>query len=269
MNPYRTFFEAEGDRFGSKPLDLSSAFPNHPELRNYMIVIAGRCGSTWLGRMLQDLGVIGAPNEWFNTQGLAMMYQKRNATGLADYVQKTAALHPVFGVQINPERLLYLEELVDLTKTFASFAMIDLRRRDFAAQAFSFARARKSGQWHNVKGPPVDVSDEEVWAMIAYVIRNEQRIDKWYAAQGLTPMRLVYEDILADRNAVILRILAYLSRSKDKIPAYSPPLQHQHRNGDGSLDEGLLDFLRRHVDAVEQIHADRSQINDTTLLTHH
>ena len=260
MNPYRTFFEAEGDQFGRKPLDLSSAFPQHPELRNYMIVIAGRCGSTWLGRMLEDLRFIGAPNEWFNTQGLPALYKRREARGLEEYVRKTAALHPVFGVQINPDRLFHLEELVDFRKTFAGFAMIDLRRRDFVAQGFSFARARKSGKWHNVEGPPVDVSDQEVWAMIRNIIWNEQRIEKWYAKRNMSPLRLEYEDILADRDAVILRILFNLSRNGD-LPAYAPPPQRQKRNGDGAPDTAMLGFMSRNMQQIETIHANRSQFD--------
>lgn len=265
MNPYRKFFEAEGERFGRKPLDLSSAFPAHPDLRNYMIVITGRCGSTWLGRMLEDLRIIGAPKEWFNTEGLPALYRKREATGLEDYVRKTAALHPVFGFQVNPARLFHLEELVDFPKTFAGFAMIDLRRRDFVAQAVSFARARKSGKWHNVEGPPPEVSDREVWEMIRNIIGSEQRIDKWYVKRQLSPLRLVYEDILADRDAVILRILFHLSRN-DTLPPYASPPQRQRRNGNGGPDIALLDFLRRNMEQIERIHADRARIDVSRLM---
>lgn len=260
VNPYRTFFEAEGERFGRRPLDLSSVFPAHPDLRNYMIVIAGRCGSTWLGRMLEDLRLVGAPGEYFNTQGLPALYRKREAKGLEDYVRKTAALHPVFGFQINPARLFHLEDLVDFRKSFAGFAMIDLRRRDFVAQAFSFARASKSGNWHNVEGPPPEVTDRDVWSMVHHIIQNEQQIDKWYALQKRSPLRLVYEDILADRDSVILRILFHISRN-GTLPAYTSPPQRQRRNGDGAPDTALLGFLQRNMDQIEQVHQDRARIN--------
>ncbi|HAE29184.1 MULTISPECIES: Stf0 family sulfotransferase [Hyphomonas] len=260
VNPYRTFFETEGHNLGRKRLDLSDLFPENSDFRNYMIIIAGRCGSTWLGRMLQDLGFVGTPNEWFNTQGLPAYYAKRNARGLADYVKQTAKLHPVFGVQINPERLFHLEELIDFDKTFAGFATIDLRRRDFVAQAFSFARAHRSGRWHNVQGPPSEVEDQDVWKMIRYIIRNEQRIDKWYGSRKLSPLRLNYEDILTNPDAVILRILLRLSR-KNELPFYSPLPQPQKRNGDGSTDTAYLDFLGRYIDRIEAIHTDRSRAN--------
>lgn len=265
MNPYRKFFEAKGDTFGETPLDLSAAFPQDADWKNYMIVIAGRCGSTWLGRMLKELRYVGVPNEWFNTQGLPAFYAKRQASGLADYVEKTARLHSVFGVQINPERLFHLSELVDFDKTFAGFAMMDLRRRDFVAQAMSFARARKSGQWHNVDGPPPEVSDEDIWKMIHYIIVHEQRTDDWYRQRELSPLRLVYEDIVSNRDAVMLRVLSCISR-KDSTPAYSPPPQSQKRNGDGSVDTAYLDFLSRHMRRIEDIHANRANIDTSSIL---
>ncbi|MCA8899912.1 MAG: hypothetical protein KDA53_01540 [Hyphomonas sp.] len=262
MNPYRTFFESQGESFGRKRLDLSDAFPHHPDFRNYMIVIAGRCGSTWLGQMLSDLKLVGVPGEWLNTQGLPALYKKRDATSLADYLHKTAALHPVFGVQINPERLFHLAALVNFRKTFAGFAYIDLRRRGFVAQAFSFARARKSGKWHNLEGPPPEVSDADVWRMIGGIIRYEQRIDAWYARNRIEPLRLVYEDLLADRHAVILRILFHLSRSGEP-PAYTPPPERMKRNstGAGSQDTALMDFLGRHMERLETIRAQRATID--------
>ena len=225
-----------------------------------MLVIAGRCGSTWLGRMMQDLRQVGVPLEWFNTQGLPELYKKQNARGLADYVHKIGARHPVFGFQINPERLFHLEKLIDFRKTFAGFAMIDLRRRDFVAQAFSFARARKSGQWHNVEGPPPEVSDAEVWHSIGGIIGNEQRIDRWYVQNRLSPMHLVYEDIVADRHAVMTRILHYIARNGSR-PNYTPPPERQKRNGPDGLDEPLLAFLDRHAGRIEHIHETRAKID--------
>ena len=231
-----------------------------------MIVIAGRCGSTWLGRMLQDTHLVGAPNEWFNTQGLQALYERRAAHGFTDYVEKVALLHPVFGFQINPERLFYLEELIDVDKSFSDFSVIDLHRRDFVAQAFSFARARKSGKWHNVIGPRLDVSDEEVWQMIHYIVRYEQRIEKWYSKRGICPLRLAYEDIISDTDAVIIRILSNLSR-RGEIPEYSSPPQRQKRNGDGGTDSAFLSFLQRNSDRIEAIHANRQKIDTSKFLS--
>lgn len=264
-NPYRAFLDARGAAPIQQPLDLSSAFPAHETYRNYLMVITGRCGSTWFGRMLEDMRLVGAPNEWFNTEGLPGLYERRGAESLADYVHKTAALHPVFGMQINPDRLFRLGELIDLEATFAGFAFIDLRRRDFLSQGFSFARARKTGDWHSGRSGAVAVEDGDVWAMIKSVISQEQRADAWYRRAGIRPLRLAYEDIVADKSVALLRTLRHISRS-GQAPAFEPPPERQKRLRSSEPDEPVLDFYRRHAALIETIHTDRQSIDIAALV---
>lgn len=265
MNAYREFFEARGVALQKRALDLSTVFPEHAHYRNYQIIITGRCGSTWFGTMLADLGCVGHPEEWFNTEGFPALFDARGATDLADYVAKIAALYPVFGMQINPERLFALGELIDLRATFRGFAYIDLRRRDFVSQAVSFARARATGLWHQRTAVDVEIEDDEIWEMISAVIDQERRIDAWYRKAGINPLRIVYEDVLADPTLALLRVLRHINR-KNAAPTFAPPPHRQKRLREDGADDGVLSFYRRHADRIEAIHAARSKSGMRTAL---
>ena len=94
------------------------------------------------------------------------------------YVASKYASNGRFGFKINPDRLKWLSEYVDISLTFPQdfCSWIDMRRWNIVKQAFSFARAKKTGKWHSFsneestqvasEGSNVEVSDSDVWSRI-------------------------------------------------------------------------------------------------------
>lgn len=221
------------------------------------MLIAGRCGSTWLGDLIFDLKIAGAPHEWFNTPGMHELYRNRQATSMEDYVRQIAAIHPVFGVQIDYMRIFHLAAIIDIERTFAQFAYIDMRRKDFVAQAFSFARAQASGEWHNRQDAPEAVDGASVIKQIEKILSEERKIDAWYQRNAIEPTRLVYEDLIDDIQYSVSRVFDAISIGTP--PTIELPVPRQQRNfRTQESDDEISVFRQQHQTLIARIESGRT-----------
>jgi LPS sulfotransferase NodH len=107
---------------------------------------------------------------------------------------------------------------------------ISLRRRDFTRQGISLARAVQTNSYNSDMQPLRDPSYN--YYQILQCIR-EVRVDAkgwetYFHERGIEPVRVIYEDFVADQRGTVERILEFLEIA---VPAdfqmVSPPLERQ------------------------------------------
>jgi trehalose 2-sulfotransferase len=229
---------------------------NHPDFDSYLICATPRTGSTLLCGLLDSSGVAGHPASYFNRLGLhdyADQWQiARPGDGRIDAAYVRAALaagrtpNGVFGGRImaetRPELLADLaaaaETAVDdvelLTAHLGRLGFVHLWRRDVVAQAVSWAKARQTHFWHPgeaVKpgGQPPRYDRELIGRLVAAIEKFEADWTRWFAAHGIAPAQVVYEELVADPLGTAHRVLDHLGL---RVPPGRPLVIGHHRQAD-------------------------------------
>lgn len=184
-------------------------------MRGYVVMTYARCGGTWLAQMLGSVGTLGRPEDWFNGQG----YRDR---GIADYPldhagQRAAMLshgrtpNGVFGVKLSPLRFDALAGY-DWSAGLGDLAFVHLVRRDRLARALSDTKARQTRQYRSTS-PIRGVAHYDA-VMIEQALHahadDEGRAQLYFAANGIVPLEIAYEDLLAQTDVEIRRIADHL-----------------------------------------------------------
>jgi len=167
----------------------------------------------------------------------------------------------IFGLRLMRENLDELSANLDqifpklpsdkarLEKAFGHVLYIHLSRENKLAQAISLVKAQQTGLWHVAPdgteiervGPPGEPRydfqriKQEVDELEAYDVAW----NIWFAAQGITPLRIGYERLSADPAATLLGICEVLG-------APSPNAQDVRPRVAKLADETSLDWMRRY-----------------------
>lgn len=178
-----------------------------PGLRGYALCGEARAGTTFLKELLASTGRLGEPVEWFDP-----VWQAR--IGLTDdfigaMLARTATPNGVYGLKIFSShakaaaRHQWATRLPDLS-------FVHIRRDDLLGQAISFARAAQTARFvsdQREREPPRYDRRAIDSALIA-LARGQARWDIWFARRDVTPLRLSYEQVIADPTGAVARIAA-------------------------------------------------------------
>lgn len=236
----------------------------------YILCATPRSGSTLLCGLLAQAGA-GDPHSYFRAEDIAEWAEHwgvppRDQAGPGAFGQAylEAAIAagrggtPVFGLRLMHESLAGLIRVLDgrdpgqphdrarLERAFGPLVFVHLTRGDRLAQAVSLIKARQTGLWHIAPdgtelertAPPVAPRfDADEIARTAQALAAADRgWEAWFAAEGIAPLRLRYEDLAADPLAALARVCAALGRD---VPAGVTP-------GVARLaDAGTQDWLAR------------------------
>lgn len=277
FNPIKSYFDELFPDASANRADLTPIFKEEGIKRKYVVVITGRCGSTWLAHMLKDAG-LGNPMEYFNEQSLDHYREHLGASDFSDFVRKAVRAYSAnnaFGFKINPTRLFWLSELADLEGSLVrpDVQWIDMRRNNIVKQAISFSRARLTGSWHkyasdktegkaepelpdSIKGSEFKLIQEDIWRNLNNILKQEKSIDLYYVKRNINPMRLLYEDLLDSRSSVFQRVTRSILRA-DFDPSASPTPESTTIRVSRE-ERWELDFLDMFGEEIEALYLDRS-----------
>jgi LPS sulfotransferase NodH len=92
---------------------------------------------------------------------------------------------------------------------------VHLRRRDVVAQAVSWAKALQTHYWHPGEavqpgGQDPYYDEELIGRLVAAIEKFEANWSQWFAAHGITPHQVVYEELAADPAGTAQRVLDHL-----------------------------------------------------------
>lgn len=102
-----------------------------------------------------------------------------------------------------------------LSARFGRLRFVHLRRRDVVAQAVSWAKALQTHYWHPGEavqpgGRPPHFDEELIGRLVAAIERFEADWTLWFAAHGIVPHQVVYEELAADPLRTAHEVLDHL-----------------------------------------------------------
>ncbi|WP_422018984.1 Stf0 family sulfotransferase [Roseibium sp.] len=226
------------------------------EFQSYVLCTSPRSGSTLLCKMLAETGVAGHPKSYFHKPDLgewASYLDVSLSAGMGELGQirllvdaaigQGTANTGLFGLRLQRHsfdfffrqlRTLCQDEPTDkdrLEAVFGRTLFVHLTRPDKLSQAVSFVKAQQSGLWHRAAdgselerlSPPAD----PVYDFAALKDCRDQFIqfdrdwNDWFAEQAIEPLRLSYDDLCADPQTELKRVLTAL----DLPPTAANPVQ--------------------------------------------
>jgi LPS sulfotransferase NodH len=193
------------------------------KVRGYVVMTYARCGATWLAQLLGSTGCLGRPEDWFNGKG----YRDRGIVGypldregqLARALSEGMSANGVFGVKLSPVRC---DELAgfDWADRLGPLVFVHLSRADRLGQAISDVKAQQTRQYRSTSPLRGEARyDRKMIAnSLANQLRGEARVRQYFAHNQIVPFELSYEDLLADAEAVVVRIAEFLDVALNRGP---------------------------------------------------
>src|SRR5262249_9503364 len=179
-------------------------------------------------------GAMGAPAEYFNYQGAMLrMVTRLRPNDLAEYLEQ------LFAIRTSPNGVFGFKAQWGQFRLVINGALLRLMPRpryryrrpgDRVAQAVSFARAEQTGQW--VSWRPSRREPTYNYGSIRRSLDKIEREAGWweamFARQGIEPIRVSYEALAGDPQAVTDGILARFDLTRDPGPRLeSRPMERQ------------------------------------------
>jgi len=237
--------------------------------RSVLICTTPRSGSTLLCRYLAATGRAGAPQEYLLEAALPVLYERQGAVDFPAYFEAllTREVTPngVFAAKLMgaPDAFAgYLARLRELpglagperpahellAAAFPGVRYVWLTRRDRVRQAISLQRAQGSGVWQSTQAAgarpeepaPLDLGalDDRLGDLVAW----DAHWEDFFAAAGVRPATIVYEDLVRDPGAGVRELLAAL---EIELPAdWKPGPPERARLADDTSERWLADYRR-------------------------
>jgi LPS sulfotransferase NodH len=239
--------------------------PKQPTLR-YLVLSPQRTGSNYLCRRLCNVrGRFGLPTEYLNPQITRMIVPRilpgQPVNQLPPLGRYMAALERIrtsedglFGIKVQPEQLY--PHTGRTSKAVLGFVgqfdrLVLITRRDKLGQAISGALAQATEKWFNDGSTPVlnPQQRQRIMPLIAnnlarYMVEEQVILDM--GRQFAKPMlRVEYEDIEADGQAVFLEVADFLTGSAAGELAEAGALPVPEKAGGALAAELRAHFLDR------------------------
>jgi LPS sulfotransferase NodH len=186
--------------------DVTQAAP----YKGYAICSEHRSGSTFLCQLLASTGVLGRPEEYFSDNLFARAIE-RDPRALDALAVRAATPNGIYGLKLFTQQFdatmksRWPERLPDLR-------WISLQRRDLLGQAISFVRTIQTDRYRSTEPeraqPRYDAA--AIAGHLARLADNEARWRRYFAQNGLQPLWLSYEEVVADPAAAVAAVAGHV-----------------------------------------------------------
>jgi LPS sulfotransferase NodH len=195
---------------------------------------------------------VGNPGEFLNPAlidepelGGREKFMKPSPTAYVERLKGAHTINGVFGLKAHYADLVRHPEIIEnVAQLFPEAKYISISRRNVLRQALSAARAAQTMAWTS-RLQEQKRARFRFWAVLKHVIHTVREVELWerfYRAQGIKPLRVVYEDLEEDYHGTMLKVLAFLEVSGAVPP---PPLRKQ---ADTTSDEWAERFIQAFKD---------------------
>jgi trehalose 2-sulfotransferase len=209
--------------------------------RSVVICCLPRTGSSLLGHMLYETGAVGWPGEWFWREDVERNWTAWGVSSWSDYVARVLEagtgptgvfctklmwgyLHDALFELRRLSRMYGEDDLAVLRAFFPEASFVWVRRKDVVAQAVSWAKAAQTGQWASFQPvqaePAFDFDQIDALYNLARV--HDGAWARWFAAHGIAPLRVVYEELAADPADVVEGVIARLGLERSPVEGRAP-----------------------------------------------
>ncbi len=238
---------------------------------SYLICATPRSGSFLLCEALINTGVAGGPGEYFwkgNEAGFADRWDV-SVSSYADYLAKAmeqgSTPNGVFGAKIMWG---YFEDFVAklrqipayaavpfprlLATVFPNLHYIHMTRRDKVRQAVSHWKALQTNVWAwSGEELPLPATEPvfdfaAIDTIVQATVAHDAAWQQYFAACGVQPLTLVYEDLVASYEESVLRVLTYLEVVLPPQVAFGP--RRMRKQADAQSEE----WVQRYLELVQR-----------------
>ena len=196
--------------------------------RAFFVCSTPRTGSTMLGNMLAETGLVGRAGEYFGEVFRQKVVPGLNRKGFDDYLVEClqhARGTGAFGVKLHWDQVEVFLHLLRLRRglggstdrqvieaVFPRPSYIFLTRGDALAQAVSWWKAISSGKWTD--GRPVTGEAEFDFAGVEGRLRRIEEHNgawrRWFSANDVEPLELSYEELAVDPTEAVRAVLTHI-----------------------------------------------------------
>lgn len=225
--------------------------------RSFFVCSTPRTGSTMLGNLLADTGLVGRAGEYFGE-----FFRRDVVPGLSrrrfdDYLvdcTRHARGTGTLGIKLHWDQVevfLYLLRLRRglagasdrevLAAVFPAPTFVSMTREDSLAQAVSWWKAITSGKWTDgrpLTGEPHFDADG-IAARLRGIELAEAGWRRWFEENDVEPVRVTYEELVAEPTATTRRVLEAIGVEVPAGFAVSPGTERQ-------ADAVNEDWIRRY-----------------------
>jgi LPS sulfotransferase NodH len=185
----------------------------------YAICCAPRTGSNYLCQALSSTGLLGNPAEYYSDRGQRRSrpsdYPSDPALQTARILSDGATPNGIYGLKLFPFQFDAIAPY-EWTRSLPRLHYVFLTRSDLLGQAISRLRAVQTGQWRREYEPVAQTcyDREEIERSLAACGEDEARWRLFFARNGIEPLRLTYEAIVADPQAAVDAVAGLVALSE-------------------------------------------------------
>lgn len=218
--------------------------------RPWLFASVPRTGSTYVSHLLWATGCLGAPLEYLNFEpagpyGFASESPAAQGELWRAALQRRTSPNGVFGLKAFPLQLedvhranpaLVAEVMRTLFPRDGGARVVQLHRRDQTAHTISYARALLSGIWRKEQEPddrPEPEFSSNAMAHAARLVAQQEAAWRdMFRDLRIAPLRLWYEDVLADPGEAVKAVAGHLGVRLDPQAAIAvPTIERQSQSG--------------------------------------
>jgi len=205
--------------------------------KKFVLAFTGRVGSTLLCQQLIKYGVFVA--EFLNPIHLDAQTHVKKADDYHELFARlvdTYALNGAWGVKAHVQSLIPLFRVGEFPSNLDSWRFVYVTRDNIVRQAISLVIAEKRQSYASWIEPAREISDDEysrdeIARSILDTRLSQELWEKFFETFGVTPLRITYEQIVADPEAAASRIAEHCGFERggaDRVEQFDdPPLSPQ------------------------------------------
>jgi len=177
----------------------------------YLITGTPRTGGNFLTALLTERG-LGQPDEYLRLRDRLIHKWKIRPTEFFPALWKRQSSNGIFGMKVHWGEVILLDiDPTDLLPPGPRWRFVHMYREDLSAQAISWKTAVTTGDWFTPQRPKIQATGEEIEYTRTEILRSEWRWATWYDQQGLQPLVVRFEDLVAHPEDTADQVVRYLS----------------------------------------------------------
>jgi LPS sulfotransferase NodH len=220
--------------------------------RTFFICSTPRTGSTMLGNLLADTGLVGRAGEYFGE------FFRRDVVHVLDCTRHARGTGTL-GIKLHWDQVEVFVYLLRLRRglggsndreviqaVFPAPSYVWMTRDDTLAQAVSWWKAITTGKWTDGR-PVTGEAAFDVDGIAGRIRRIEEHTEawrRWFETNGIEPLRVTYERLAADPTAVARSVLDSLGVAVPADFAVIPGTEQQ-------ADAVNEDWIRRYREQAQ------------------
>lgn len=244
----------DGDAFGT----FQDNPPFHgPPKHICLIASTQRSGSYFLSHLLTATGRMGAPLEYLHPGFLATWQEKfgqpDRAATVKELFRRRTSPNGWFALKAHWSHYAAARDDPQLHLLFNIDRFIFIERRDRIAQAVSLATVAQTGSWISLQPTRVQprYSAREIASALVRIDAEYRRWRDYFDANGIEPVHVYYEDLVANPEATLNRLLAHCGLDPvEQLPEVAITPQASPRNEEWKSRFGRSPYAKMLVSAA-------------------